>query len=69
MEKIQANMYMYLDACTWMQFSCKKKLQCYFPPPPPPLGALKPSELKLIVVDWYWRDLKLRRFCEIPEVQ
>lgn len=32
------------------------------------LGSLNLSELKLIVLDWYWRDVKMRRFAEIPEV-
>jgi superfamily II DNA/RNA helicase len=31
-------------------------------------GALKLHQLKLLVVDWYWRNLKLKCFKDIPEV-
>lgn len=26
------------------------------------------AEVKWVVVDWYWRDQKLRRFSDVPEV-
>eukprot|EP00731_Ephydatia_muelleri_P032010 Em0023g517a len=32
------------------------------------MDSLNLSELKLIVLDWYWRDIKMRRFSDIPEV-
>lgn len=31
-------------------------------------GSLMCGELKMVVIDWYWRDAKLRRFSEVPEV-
>ena len=32
------------------------------------VDALGTAELKVVVIDWYWRDQKLRRFSEVPEV-
>ena len=31
-------------------------------------GAVSAAEVKWVVVDWYWRDQKLRRFSDVPEV-
>ena len=32
-------------------------------------GALKTLRLKYVILDWTWRDQKLRRMIDIPEVQ
>ena len=32
------------------------------------LGSLKTSRLKYVILDWTWRDQKLRRMIDIPEV-
>ena len=31
-------------------------------------GSLKTSRLKYVILDWTWRDQKLRRMIDIPEV-
>ena len=31
-------------------------------------GSLKTSQLKYVILDWTWRDQKLRRMIDIPEV-
>jgi len=31
-------------------------------------GAVDTADLKWVVIDWYWRDQKLRRFSDVPEV-
>ena len=32
-------------------------------------GSLKLDLLKYMLIDWYWRDQKLRKFDSIPEVR
>ena len=32
------------------------------------IGSVLAGELQLVVVDWNWRDQKLRSFSEVPEV-
>lgn len=32
-------------------------------------GSLKTSRLKYVILDWTWRDQKLRRMIDIPEVR
>lgn len=32
------------------------------------IGVLKLKKCRLVVVDWYWRDKKMRSITDIPEV-
>ena len=27
------------------------------------------SQLKYVILDWSWRDVKLRKMCDIPEIR
>ena len=32
-------------------------------------GSLEMSQLKYVILDWSWRDVKLRKMCDIPEIR
>ena len=33
------------------------------------IDVLKLKKCRLVVIDWYWRDKKMRRITDIPEVK